>query len=123
MKTSWKVIWVLLGVFVVYLWIDNLPYPPLPLASMPVERAMAMVKEQPDHLVNIGKEGGYEYYMMEGSQKEAAELLKHKMDKNGYRFVEQQGAGYFFDRNGQKQVVTSNMWTGNYVILKTANPL
>ncbi|MED1662999.1 hypothetical protein [Brevibacillus laterosporus] len=123
MKMGWKVSSVLIGIFVVYLWIIHLPYPPLPIASMPVEQAMAMVKEHPEQLVSLGKEGGYEYYMMEGTQKEAAERLKQQMAQRGYQFIEQQGGGYFFERNGQKQVITSNMWTGKYVILKTANPL
>ncbi|AIG25227.1 hypothetical protein EGH10_07695 [Brevibacillus laterosporus] len=123
MKISGKVGCVLIGFLVVYLWIIHLPYPPLPIASMPVEQAMAMVKEHPEQLVNIGKEEGYVYYMMEGTQKEAADKVKQQMAQKGYQFVEKQGAGYFFERNGQKQVITSNMWTGNYVILKTTNPL
>lgn len=46
----------------------------------------------------------------------AREKLKVRMSSEGWSFVEQEGAGYFFERDGDRVIVTTTlMWGGDYI--------
>lgn len=50
------------------------------------------------------------------------ELLKAKMKDKGWTFVQQEGAGYFFEKNGQETIITARqIWNRYYVVYKVAD--
>lgn len=46
------------------------------------------------------------------------EHIKNMIRGKGWTFVEQEGSGYFFEKDGQKLIVTTEMWTRKYVLAK-----
>ncbi|MGU3469743.1 hypothetical protein ACLBWT_01080 [Paenibacillus sp. D51F] len=45
-----------------------------------------------------------------------ASLLKARMENEGWSFVEQEGSGYFFTKDGRKALVTMKQWMHAYHI-------
>lgn len=39
---------------------------------------------------------------------------------NGWEFKDKDGAGLFFEKDGEELIATTQMWTKNYVLVKTA---
>ncbi|NUU62479.1 hypothetical protein [Paenibacillus agri] len=66
---------------------------------------------------------GYERYLTKAEQPQ--ELLKARMKKEGWTYISQEGAGYFFEKDGQQEIVTMKKWNHFYMIydlkLKVAN--
>jgi len=48
----------------------------------------------------------------------AGEMIKEMLDQNGWTFKQQDCNGLFFERHGERLVVSTQMWTGNYVLEK-----
>ncbi|MFE4711202.1 hypothetical protein ACFRAM_10030 [Paenibacillus sp. NPDC056722] len=66
---------------------------------------------------------GYVRYLTKVEQPQ--ELLKARMKKEGWTYISQEGAGYFFEKDGQQEIVTMKKWNHFYMIydlkLKVAN--
>lgn len=45
--------------------------------------------------------------------------LKEKMKKEGWTYVTQEGSGYFFEKSGQKAIITARqIWNRHYVMFR-----
>lgn len=45
--------------------------------------------------------------------------LKDRMRKEGWTYVGQEGAGYFFEKNGHQTIITAKqIWNRNYIVFK-----
>jgi len=40
------------------------------------------------------------------------------MTKNGWNYVEQNGSGYFFEKDSEKVVIECEQWTSNYLLFQ-----
>ncbi|MCR2807121.1 hypothetical protein [Paenibacillus soyae] len=50
------------------------------------------------------------------------EVLKEKMKKEGWTFLHQEGAGYFFEKNGKETIITARqIWNRHYVVYKVTD--
>ncbi|RIX51729.1 type II toxin-antitoxin system HicA family toxin [Paenibacillus nanensis] len=50
------------------------------------------------------------------------ERLLEKMKEEGWTFVGQEGSGYFFERNGQKTIVTAKqIWNRHYIMYQVTD--
>ncbi|MEW9670606.1 hypothetical protein [Ammoniphilus sp. 3BR4] len=65
---------------------------------------MIKVTEQPDEITYIARTSS--------GNKPFTNFMKTK----GYQFKEQLGSGYIFEKNGEKLIVSSRQYTGNYTI-------
>lgn len=50
-------------------------------------------------------------------------LLKERMNKAGWSYTEQEGAGYFFEKDRQRCIVTVRQWNHSYFILSVEKNL
>lgn len=48
----------------------------------------------------------------------ADDNIKQMIGLKGWQFKEQDGAGLFFEKDGEKLVVITEMWTTKYVLLQ-----
>lgn len=47
------------------------------------------------------------------------ERLKERMKKEGWTYMDQEGAGYFFEQDGQTTIVTAKqIWNRHYIVYK-----
>lgn len=44
------------------------------------------------------------------------ELLKSRMEREGWQYSQQEGSGYFFEKDGRQEIVTMQQWNHFYVI-------
>jgi len=54
--------------------------------------------------------------------KQPIEVIKERMQKEGWTYVRQEGSGYFFEKGNQEVVVTTKIWPNrNYVRISVEN--
>lgn len=66
-------------------------------------------------IVQMEEEGQYLALRMNGNQ-----LLKDRMEREGWQFEQQEGATFFFKKDNKKAVITTKIWNSNYVLYRVA---
>ncbi|WP_211748625.1 hypothetical protein [Paenibacillus sp. Marseille-Q4541] len=109
MKNKWKVILfsstgiLMILVVVAATYINNVGYNNIKL--------MYKLNTTEVSIVQMDEEGHY-LALRENSN----ELLRDRMEREGWQFQQQEGSGYFFDKDNKEAVVTTKIWNRNYVI-------
>ena len=62
---------------------------------------------------------GHERYLTKAKQ--PTKLLKTHMRKAWWTYIKQEGAGYFFEQDGQQEIVTMKKWNHFYVVYDLKN--
>lgn len=68
--------------------------------------------------MKIANEDGYDWFITRMEQGKGAENMKQLLKEQGWEFEYQEGGGYFFKKSDQSLIVTTQMWTGEYVLVK-----
>ena len=50
-----------------------------------------------------------------------AEIIKERMKNEGWTYIEQEGAGYFFEKENRRAVVTTKIWNRSFVRITVEN--
>lgn len=50
-----------------------------------------------------------------------AEMIKERMKNEDWTYIEQDGAGYFFEKDNQRIVVTTKIWNRSFVKIIVEN--
>ncbi|MFC4559621.1 hypothetical protein ACFO3D_15620 [Virgibacillus kekensis] len=93
-------------------------YPPLPIESVSKKEVLESLNDSAEDIVKITEENGYEWYITLMEQGKSHENLKNTIRGNGWEFQKQEGSGYFFKKDDKTLIVTTEMWTGKYVMVK-----
>ncbi|OXS72652.1 hypothetical protein B1B04_15245 [Lysinibacillus sp. KCTC 33748] len=105
----------LVGTFVFY---NKFYLPPLPIESISKKTVIEKINDSETRMVKLRKENGKEWYVLKGENISTAdEMIKEMLDQNGWVFKEKDGRGLFFERHGENLIVTTQMWTGDYVLV------
>lgn len=93
--------------------------PNLPFNGLPKQAAVQLLEQSDQQLVKLMETEDVIWYGYKGNQGDGGDALKDHFLGNNWKFVDQMGAGYFFeDEQGNRNTVTSQMWTGKYVLYK-----
>jgi hypothetical protein len=49
------------------------------------------------------------------------EVIKERMNIEGWKYVQHEGSSYFFEKENQKAIVTTTIWHRNYVKILVQN--
>lgn len=93
-------------------------YPALPIETVSKKEVVETLHESSEDIVKIAEEQNYDWYINQMEQGKAYENLKELINKRGWKFQEQDGSGYFFEKDDQTLIATTQMWTGDYVLVK-----
>ncbi|WP_404460648.1 hypothetical protein [Sutcliffiella horikoshii] len=93
-------------------------YATLPIESVSKREILHSIKESSEPIVQIANEDGYDWFITRSNQGEYRDTFKEMLDEHGWMFEYQEGSGYFFEKEGEKLIVTTEMWTGEYVIVQ-----
>lgn len=96
-------------------------YPKLPIDSMSKKEVVESINQSSKEMVKIAEENGYEWFITRMEQGKARENLKEMISKKGWKFKEQMGSGYFFEKKDKRLIAETEMWTGNFVIVQVPN--
>lgn len=117
----------ILGLFIAlitaFIFINKLYYPSLPLDNISAKEVIHKLKESDSKIAEIAVEGDSIWYITSSEQdiSIADTNIKQMIGSNGWEFKEKDGAGLFFEKDGIRLIVTTQMWTKNYVLVKVPN--
>ncbi|WP_404447777.1 type II toxin-antitoxin system HicA family toxin [Sutcliffiella horikoshii] len=95
-------------------------YPTLPIESVSKKVVLQSINDSSEPIVQIANEDGYDWFITRSNQGEYREALKAMIREHGWEFETQDGSGYFFEKEDEKLIVTTQMWTGEYVMVQVA---
>lgn len=111
MKRKWKIIlfsfigFIILLVILGATYINNVGYNNVKL--------MYKLNTTDVSIVQMEEEGQYLALRMNGNQ-----LLKDRMEREGWQFKQQEGAAFFFKKDNQETVISTEIWNSNYVLYR-----
>ncbi|MCG7335048.1 hypothetical protein MHZ95_07140 [Sporosarcina sp. ACRSM] len=95
-------------------------YPPLPIDHLSAKDALEKLKSSDERIVEIATDNDYTWYITK-SQSEVDENIKQMISSNGWEFKEKEGSGLFFEKEGERLIATTQMWTKKYVLVQLQN--
>lgn len=118
-----KQVGIILGIVVVivavYMFVNKSYYPSLPIENLSAKEAIKKLKNSDEKIVEIATDADYIWYITEDKGISLADdNIKQMIGSKGWEFKEKDGAGLFFEKDGERLVVTTQMWTKKYVLVK-----
>ncbi len=93
-------------------------YPAFPLASVSKHEVLALLNNSNEPVVKVGEDDRYEWYVTRMNKGEGKAQLINYLERRQYSYTTQDGGGLFFEKAGKRVIVSTQMWTGNYMIGK-----
>lgn len=121
MKKVGMILGIFIAVIAVFVLINKLYYPSLPIADMSAREVIDKLKESDSKVAEIAIEGDSIWYITSSENQGisiADENIKQMVVSNGWEYKQKDGAGLFFEKDGERLIATTQMWTKNYVLVK-----
>lgn len=113
-----------LGAIIIYS--NKFYYPSLPIDSITPKEAIRKINTTSDELAELSKDHDATWYITAistmGIQKVDADI-QQLMENEGWVFLEKEGSGLIFEKNGARTIVTTEMWTKQYVLIQVPAPI
>jgi hypothetical protein len=100
------------------LFYSKIYYPSLPIDSVSKREVIQKVNDSNESIIYLTEENGYVWYISKMNQGKAYEQLKQMMEEKGWKYKEQMGAGFIFQKQSKELIIESEMWTGRYVMFQ-----
>ncbi|MEG0260003.1 MAG: hypothetical protein RR651_09035 [Lysinibacillus sp.] len=123
MKTIRGLLVAIISVFIffsIFVIVNLLRYPELPIDSVSPKEAIEKIKESDRDLVEISKDSDATWYIAEREKGISAvdENIKKFISNEGWVFKIKEGSGLIFEKNGETLIVTTEVWKDYYLIRK-----
>lgn len=121
MKKVGFILGIAIVIVAVFIFVNKLYYPSLPIENLSAKEAIDKLKESESKIAEIAVEGDSIWYITRNENNGisiANENIKQMIGSNGWEFKEKDGAGLFFEKDGRRLIATTQMWTGKYVLVK-----
>ena len=106
----------LVGAFVFY---NKLYYPPLPIETMSKKEVIDHLNNSDEKMIPLMVENGKEWYIVnDRNQTKVDEIIIATLGQKDWVFKEKEGSGLFFEREGERLIVTSQQWTEKYSLVE-----
>ena len=116
------IIWgLVLIVVAVFLLANKSYYPPLPMDNLSAKEAIEKLKKADERIVEVATKNDSIWYITKSESNGmslADDNIRQMIGSKGWQFKEQAGAAVFFEKDGEKLVVTTEMWTKKYVLIQ-----
>jgi len=93
-------------------------YPDLPFPNKTKQEVADLATASQLPLSKVTQQDGYVWFVTDDALDQAVTSLKHRMTKNGWNYVDQEGSGYFFEKDSEKVVIVCEQWTSNYLLFQ-----
>ena len=121
MKKVGFILGIVIVIIAVFIFVNKLYYPSLPIENLSANEAIDKLKESDSKIAEIAVEGDSIWYITSSENKGisiADENIKQMVVSNGWEFKQKDGSGLFFEKDGEKLIATTQIWTKNYVLVK-----
>ncbi|MHA6261460.1 hypothetical protein ACXYMX_16490 [Sporosarcina sp. CAU 1771] len=124
-----KRIGIVLGIIVVsvsvFIIVNKSYYPSLPIDNLSAKEVIEKLKKSDEKVVEIATDVNSIWYITRNENKDDVllvdEIIIQMIASKGWEFKEKMGAGLFFEKEDEKLIVTTQMWTGKYVLVQVQN--
>lgn len=99
-------------------------FPALPFEGVKGKEVIETLERSEDRLVKVGEDDASFWYMTRNGDDGIAGTdaeIKALLGEYGWVFVEKDGSGIFFNKDGERLIVTTQMWTSDYVLVNIPN--
>ncbi|MBU8733280.1 hypothetical protein KM915_25040 [Cytobacillus oceanisediminis] len=121
MKRKWVIISVVLISIIllaIFIYFNQLRYPALPaeVESTPKE-AVQKLNESDQPLVEVSKDNEATWYIMKNSE-DVNKQIQDLISSKGWIFKNIDGNSLFFEKDDDELIVSTEMWTNKYRLVK-----
>ncbi|GAE37713.1 hypothetical protein [Halalkalibacter akibai] len=112
---------IFIAIIAVFVFVNKLYYPSLPIDGISAKEAIDKLKESDSKIAEIAVESDSIWYITSSENKGisiADENIKQMVVSNGWEFKQKDGSGLFFEKDGERLIATTQMWTKKYVLVK-----
>ena len=118
---------ILLGIFTfifiagLYTFVNKLYYPESPIDHLSAKEILNKLHNSNEDVVLLSKKNDVTWYITKSNNNgilDSDEKIKEMVNKKGWSFKEKDGSGLFFEKDGERLIVTTEMWTSKYVLIK-----
>lgn len=112
-----------------FIFLNKSYYPPLPIDHLSAGGVIEKLEDSDQKIVEIAVREDAVWYITRTENKGisiADENIKQLMSSTGWEFIEKEGSGLFFKKDGETLIATTQMWTKKYVLVQIPskfNPL
>ncbi|WP_438313026.1 hypothetical protein [Sporosarcina sp. FA9] len=125
MKRIGIILGIIVVIVVVFIFVNKSYYPSLPIDNLSAKEVIEKLKKSDEKIVEIATDDDSTWYITRNENKDnvliADEIIKQMIGSNGWDFKDKMGAGLFFEKEEEKLIVTTQMWTGKYVLVQVQN--
>ncbi|WP_391205762.1 hypothetical protein [Psychrobacillus sp. L4] len=121
MKKVGFILGIVIVIIAVFIFVNKSYYPSLPIENLSAKEVIEKLEESDSKVVEIAFEDEMIWYITRTENEGilvADEYIKKMISSNGWEFKEKDGAGLFFEKDGESLIATTQMWTKNYVLVK-----
>lgn len=105
----------------VFMFVKKLYLPPLPIESLSAKEVIEKLEKSGHKIVELAEEGDYIWYATRSENKGISivdENIKQMIVSNGWKFKQKDGSDLFFEKDEEKLIATTQMWSEKYVFVK-----
>ena len=119
MKRALLVIGLITILFGTLIYSNKLYYPSLPIENMSKKEVIKKLNDTDQKIVPLTNDNDKQWFIIsERNISEADEMIKEMVMQKGWTFTQKEGSGLFFEKQGENLIVTTQKWTGNYVLVE-----
>lgn len=121
MKKVIFILGIIVACIVLYVFVNKLYYPALPIDGVSAKEAIDQLNESNSKVAKLAVEKQTIWYITSSENQGiliADENIKQLLASNGWEFKEKDGGGLFFEKGEERLIVSTKMWTKKYVLFK-----
>ena len=99
---------------------DRWLHPPFPVPNVSAKEAVKKLEASDGVLAELAAEGDARWFIARKGAGIGAvdEAIKRMSETEGWTFADKEGAGLFFEKDGERRVATARIWNRGYVLVK-----
>ena len=112
---------IVIVIIAVFIFVNKSYYPPLPIENLSAKEVIGKLENSDNKVVEIAVEDDTIWYITRTDNEGiliADENIKQMIGSNGWEFKEKDGSGLFFEKDGERLIATTQMWSKKYVLVK-----
>ncbi|MDQ0208636.1 hypothetical protein [Alkalicoccobacillus murimartini] len=100
-------------------------YPALPIENLSARTVIDTFNRSDDEVAQIAELDDYIWYLTESNKEEgfgtSDKNIKQLIQSRGWDFKEKVGSAFFFEKANEELIITTQMWTEQYVLVQAQN--
>ena len=121
MKKAGIILGIAIVMITMFLFVQQIYHPPLPIDTISAKEVIKKLEESDSNIVELVEEDEHIWYITKTEGKGTLttdESIKEMIGAKGWTFKEKDGSGLFFEKDGERLIVTTEMWSSKYVLVK-----